>query len=270
MPNDAGVPQRVFVVGCPRSGTTLLQSFLAAHPAVRSFPETHFFYRLPAAATAPVGPDLLADLPQVAGFLGRPGTAWPPQPTAGAAVEAFLATADAVTAAAGATAWVEKTPANLYAIDLVEALVPGARFVHIVRDGADVVTSLCANAAGWGSSYTVDQALDLWSECVAISELHRGRPGHHVVGYADLAQHPEPTLRAVCAAVGFDYDPAMVAGRAEAARGLIKDFEHWKGANVGPLEYAPRARFARAFDAPTRARIEQRVAAVAPPESVRG
>lgn len=266
MPN-AGVQQRVFVVGCPRSGTTLLQSFLAAHPAVHSFPETHFFYRLPASAAAPVGPDLVADLPQVAGFLGRPDTVWPPQPTVRAAVDTFLATADAVTVAAGATAWVEKTPANLYAIDLIEALVPGARFVHILRDGADVVTSLCAHAAGWGSSYTVDQALDLWSECIAISEGHRGRPGHHLVGYADLAQHPEATLREVCAAVGLDHDPAMVSGRAEAARGLIKDFETWKGANVGPLEYAPRARFAHAFDAGTRARIEQRVAAVAPPET---
>jgi hypothetical protein len=267
VPAPDGAPQRLFVVGCPRSGTTLLQSFLAAHGGVHSFPETHFFYRLPASAAAPVGPDLVGDLPQVAGFLGRPDTTWPPQPTVGAAVDTFLATADAVTAAAGARAWVEKTPANLYAIDLVEALVPGARFVHILRDGADVVTSLCANAAGWGSSYSVDQALDLWSECVAISEAHRGRPGHHLVGYADLAQHPEATLRAVCDAVGLDYDPAMVAGRAEAARSLIKDFEHWKRPNTGPLEYAPRARFAQAFDAATRARIEQRVAAVAPPEA---
>ena len=267
MPN-AGEPPRVFVVGCPRSGTTLLQSFLAAHPAVHSFPETHFFYRLPADPDAPVGPDLLADLPQVAGFLGRPDTAWPPQPTVRAAVATFLATADAAATAHGATAWVEKTPADLYAVDLIEALVPGARFVHILRDGADVVTSLCTNAAGWGSSYTVDQALDTWSECVAISESHRGRPGHHLVGYADLAQRPEPTLRAVCAAVGLSYDPAMVAGRAEAARGLIKDFEHWKRPNTGPLEYAPRARFAQAFDAATRAHIEQRVAAVAPREAV--
>src|SRR5271167_4804558 len=37
---------RLFVVGCPRSGTTLLQSLLAAHPSVHSFPETAVFGRL--------------------------------------------------------------------------------------------------------------------------------------------------------------------------------------------------------------------------------
>ena len=33
----------VFIVGSARSGTTLLQSMLASHPEVYSFPETHFF-----------------------------------------------------------------------------------------------------------------------------------------------------------------------------------------------------------------------------------
>ena len=37
------IKKRIFIVGCPRSGTTLLQSLLAAHPLICSFPETHFF-----------------------------------------------------------------------------------------------------------------------------------------------------------------------------------------------------------------------------------
>ncbi|WP_222192365.1 sulfotransferase family protein [Modestobacter italicus] len=273
---SSGPPQlqRLFVVGCPRSGTTLLQSFLAAHPGVHSFPETHFFYRLRAggvrAEQGVISAELAADLPQVAGFLGRPGMSWPVPPTVHGTAEAFVATADEVTLAAGASAWVEKTPANLYAIDLIEQLVPGARFLHILRDGADVVTSLCAVAGGWGSTYSVDQALELWTECVEITAAHRDRPGHHVVSYADLAQHPEPTLRSACDVVRLEYTPAMVDGRATAARGLIKDFEHWKGDNVGPLRYRPRERFAQAFDPATRRRIEERVAAVHLPETVPG
>src|ERR1043166_465784 len=37
------IERRIFLVGCARSGTTLLQSLLAAHSSIASFPETHFF-----------------------------------------------------------------------------------------------------------------------------------------------------------------------------------------------------------------------------------
>ncbi|MGY1750394.1 sulfotransferase family protein [Modestobacter sp. SYSU DS0511] len=257
---------RLFVVGCPRSGTTLLQSFLAAHPDVQAFPETHFFYRLPTDLDALIAPDLARDLPEIAGFLGRPAMRWP-EPAAGRSVaEAFLATAEEVTRAHGRRTWVEKTPANLYAIDRIEQLVPGARFLHILRDGADVVASLHSVSTGWGSTYTVDQAVDLWAECVAITAEHRGRPGHTVLSYARLAQHPDQVLRAACADVGLPYDPAMVAGRAGAAQGLIKDFETWKGDNTGPLVHRPREKFARVFDAETRRHVEKRVGEVVVPE----
>src|SRR5437763_10453350 len=48
LPRSAARPiaGRLFIVGCARSGTTLLQSFLAAHPLVLSFPETAVFGRL--------------------------------------------------------------------------------------------------------------------------------------------------------------------------------------------------------------------------------
>ena len=40
------IEKRVFLVGCPRSGTTLLQSMLHAHPSIYSLPETKFFHVL--------------------------------------------------------------------------------------------------------------------------------------------------------------------------------------------------------------------------------
>ncbi|HEV2472658.1 MAG TPA: sulfotransferase, partial [Chthonomonadales bacterium] len=40
---SAAIRSRVFLVGCVRSGTTLLQSLLAAHSEIASFPETDFF-----------------------------------------------------------------------------------------------------------------------------------------------------------------------------------------------------------------------------------
>ena len=39
------IERRIFIVGVPRSGTTLLQSLLAAHSELTSFTESHFFSR---------------------------------------------------------------------------------------------------------------------------------------------------------------------------------------------------------------------------------
>ena len=36
----------IFVVGFQRSGTTLLQSLLGAHPRIAAPPEVHFFFRI--------------------------------------------------------------------------------------------------------------------------------------------------------------------------------------------------------------------------------
>ena len=40
---DNYMVSRAFIVSCPRSGTTLLQSLLAAHSDIHSFPESNFF-----------------------------------------------------------------------------------------------------------------------------------------------------------------------------------------------------------------------------------
>ena len=37
------ITKRIFLIGCPRSGTTIAQVMLAGHPEILSFPETQFF-----------------------------------------------------------------------------------------------------------------------------------------------------------------------------------------------------------------------------------
>lgn len=263
--------RRIFVVGCPRSGTTLLQSFLAAHPQVHSFPETHFFHQLRsprglrrAAGLAAAGTAQRLD--DVAGWLGAPEPARPLPPTVGRYAAAFVAMADAAARKRGAAAWVEKTPANLYVLDLIERLVPDALVVHVVRDGADVVASLCAVAGNWGTPYTVDAAIDQWAECIAITNRYRGRGAHSVVGYGGLVHHPEKALAALCDSLGLPYTAEMISGRAAAARGLVKDFERWKADNTGPLRDGAGQRAREVFDDATRHYVRERVTAVAVPE----
>ena len=79
--------------------------------------------------------------------------------TVASSVGVFVTMAGAAAGSRGCAGWVEKTPANLYAVDVIERWVPGARFVHIVREGADVVASLCAVAHGWGHPRPVSDQL---------------------------------------------------------------------------------------------------------------
>ena len=98
----------------------------------------------------------------------------------------------------------------------------------------------------------METAIEQWVECIAITDRHRGRPGHCVVGYGRLVRDPERTLAELCAALGLPYTADMIVGRATAARGLIKDFEHWKAGNAGPLFDRPGRRLEETFDPETR------------------
>ena len=56
--------------------------------------------------------------------------------------DAFVSVLDLLTQKQAKTCWIEKTPSHVQRINCIEKLVSAAKFVHIVRDGEDVVASL--------------------------------------------------------------------------------------------------------------------------------
>lgn len=188
--------RRIFVVGSPRSGTTLVQSILASHPSVWSLPETHFFVRVVAGRrrrllglAAGDGASALADVARLAGTttFGRPRL-----PTIRAHARAFVSTLDAAALHAGYDTWVEKTPDHLHHVAMIESCVPGARFVHVVRNGADVVASVVAVALEhpelWGGRRSIRHAAAIWTSDVGITARDAHPPNHVVVRYEQLIE----------------------------------------------------------------------------------
>jgi hypothetical protein len=118
----------VFVVGCPRSGTTWLQHMLAAHPATGGpRHETAMFSSVRG----------LVDNRALHAWIGR-------DELFGALrrfCEGLLARCMA-DQAPDATRLIEKTPHHALHLDLVTAMFPDASIVGIHRDGRDVVRSL--------------------------------------------------------------------------------------------------------------------------------
>jgi len=121
----------VFIIGCGRSGTTILGDLLARHPGVRYLFEpyhlwtaidprtdmTRLFQRGPAACALAVEDAT----PRIARRFS-----------------ALFAGLDE----GGRKTLIEKTPINALRIGYLESLAPGCRFIHIVRDGAQVARSI--------------------------------------------------------------------------------------------------------------------------------
>jgi Sulfotransferase family len=120
---EVAVVEPIVVLGAPRSGTSLVAGVLAAHPATAFAGEPRLTWRY--------GNDGRSD--QL-----RPEHATP------AVVAHIRSHFGRLLAEQGASRLVEKTPANAVRPRFVDAVLPDARFVHVVRNGWGAVPSLRA------------------------------------------------------------------------------------------------------------------------------
>lgn len=178
----------ILIGGCGRSGTTVLNGLLSCHPAIQVVDiETSAFCQT--AYTEQV--DLDADFK----------------------LERLYRRLLRIEIPSSCTRWSEKTPKNvLFAERALAYLGPGARFIHIVRDGRDVVTSRHRRAP---DRYWVSPrrwVLDV--EAGRALEKHRSVI---TVRYEDLMTDLEGQLRRLCAFLDLPFDDRML-GYPETAR----------------------------------------------------
>lgn len=241
----------VFVVGGPRSGTTLLAAMLAAHPAFDCGPETHCLSRWarlgprerarildrhdwPERATRFVCSLSLGKRPVHSLYgLSRPEVrAW--LAARGPSLAAVLESLTAQRAARnGRDRWVEKTPRHLEVPGLIVATWPEARLVRIVRDPRDAAVSLTRVPFGTSSLLTNLSVLGRMNE--AAADVYRLDGRALTVRYEDLVADPVRELQLVCAFVGEEFSPSMLDGRS-AVTGVAAEHEWWKGDVTGPLD----------------------------------
>jgi len=284
------VRRRVFLVGCPRSGTTLLQSLLHAHRHIRSLPETHFLPRLlgseehrRSAADLPRGPvaSLKCWRREALATWGlvdprRAARAWAflreldlpahvPDEGRGrlrTQMQAFVRTLDAHALVVHKPVWVEKTPDHLFYIDGLRAHVADARFIHIERDGRQVVESLYRAARehpGWRPFLSLEKCVDRWDTARQESERWRGDPRHLHVSYEALVREPRESMARVLAFLGCEPDDTLWSRYRAMAGGLIRADEPWKAGNLQPLR--ARDAFGNVLDASQRCWVESALAA---------
>lgn len=264
--------RRIFVVGAPRSGTTLVQSLLAAHDQLTSFTESHFFSRhftpLPAIPGLPKAlltrnpvPRLHAFLaendeapPEAAAWFGespresplslrfRPGLALQTRPVA----RRFLRILDQLALRRGKSGWIEKTPLHLRYLPFLESLdslddpPPRTDFVHVLRDGLEVVASLFKASQSWERAYTLDECIRRWKTDISLSILRLGaaigdRPHDHFILYEELTTRPEPVLQRLLRDLNLPWQPTLLDRYPQTAPALITGEESWKASTASPI-----------------------------------
>lgn len=211
----------MFVVGCPRSGTTLLQRMLDNHPDLTVANDTHFIPRALPGERAPTDPPLTTELLERVLAYKRFGRLGVEVVAARRLAEGALTYAELVSrlydevARRDGKRWAgEKTPDYGRHLALLHALFPWAPVLHIVRDGRDVALSTLE----WATPEKGPGRFALWaSEPVAvcalwwrwqISTAHRdgqamGSASYREVRYEDLLADPAVVMGELLTFVGL-------------------------------------------------------------------
>ncbi len=196
----AGRQQPVFVVGFPRSGTTLVDTLLRGHRAIAVAEES------PAAAR--LAQDLHgggAPLPALAeAYLGRLAAAAPGGPATRVRIDRFAM--------------------NLqYVVEILQVF-PAARFVLVLRHPADCVLSACMQTfddnAVSAHLLTLADAVELYDAVFSLwlAATEQLRPAVHTLRYEALVADPESVSRGLLGFLGLPWDSNVLHTTATAAR----------------------------------------------------
>ncbi len=110
--------------------------------------------------------------------------------------------------------WGDKTPNNSYALDRIFSTFPKAQFIHILRDGADVVPSLIKA----GIRVDLPSAAKRWQTSVAaVQQFIKKHPENcHELRYENLVQSPQKTMAPLFEFLKLPFDPALIDSQAPA------------------------------------------------------
>src|SRR5579875_1073734 len=201
----------IFIVGCPRSGTTLLRRMIDSHPNISCGPETGFLADLERAERL--------NWERIVRF-GVSRRQWHQQ-----AADYFEWLHLQYMHAQGKRRWADKTPSYALFLDYIDQLFPTAQVVHIIRDGRDVVAS---HRDRWGIR-SANRAVRAWPLHVGKARAWgQGQPGsrYYELRYEALVAEPEAVLRPLVAWLGEPWDDRVMA---------FGEFEHARGPNLsGP------------------------------------
>jgi hypothetical protein len=205
----------IFIVGRPRSGTTLMASLLDAHPRLGILPvETEIFSRwleaekiygfehMWSSFLADPKFDMLEfDWKQIRDRIEIHGPAL-------SDIKSFLsAIGEAYCIARGKQRWGEKTPQHFRYLTSILAAYPHGRIICLLRDPRAIFASLLTTP--WNQD-NVEGSARNWIDLMNILRQRSSDSRIRVVKYERLVTEPENVMEELCSWLGEKYTQAMM------------------------------------------------------------
>lgn len=191
-------PGPVFIVGSPRSGTSVLHWSLLEHPELWGSEESEFM--IPMAKALRQGYEDGVRFGEHAWLLQQKVGFEEYCAYMGVGVDQLYRHRS------GGLAWVEQTPAYSLITEELALMFPKARFLYIHRDGRKVNESM---RRMW--QWSVEEAAKAWVEhnqqCLALEHAYPDRV--HRIAYAQMVDQPEQVFRGICEFLALPYAASM-------------------------------------------------------------
>jgi tetratricopeptide (TPR) repeat protein len=200
-PRAADPKAHIFLIGFPRSGTTLLENVLAGHPEVVTLEEKDCLASASEAyLTTSEGLERLARISSGEALRQR---------------DAYWSKVRSFGVEPRGRVFIDKMPLASVLLPLVAKLFPNARILFARRDPRDVVLSCFRRRFGMNAAMyqllTLDGAATYYDAVMRLSQLYRDilPTPQHEVRYESLVEDFEGTVRSACEFLGLEWDQRM-------------------------------------------------------------
>src|SRR6266478_5646068 len=204
----AGVAQPIFIMGFPRSGTTLVEQILCSHSAVRPGGELTFLGELRKLANQL--------FPTAEAFPANLAQTWTADHAYAASLfrDYYLARADHYGLTGSCRFFTDKMPFNELWLPLLQMAFPEAKIIRVIRHPLDVCVSMLSNhlTHGFNCGYRLE---DIVHHLAAVADLsaHYGRelePAEFVLRYESLIADQAVQTRELFAYLGLQFEDAAL------------------------------------------------------------
>lgn len=241
----------IFIVGCPRSGTTLLQALLSTQSSICSFRETHYFTK--------IKPALIVDSD---GYIeeGCLGTVYEMlhsilqldlvkqerfnittltkehklTPKMLFEIIVALMIEKQTHCVAKNAIWLEKTPDHAFHLKEIYEWYPSARVIHILRHPIPVIYSM-TNKFAFLKNKSIRELSKRWLMTIEAVESYSDRYSILTVKYEDLVSDVDKTIENICDYLKIDFNRDSLSQYAAKAKVITASSEVWKSDVQTPI-----------------------------------